>query len=113
MSNIVIVGAARTAVGAFMGSLATVPAHTLGAAAIGAAHVMSAGHVDALRLCTRCAAATSPMVTSAAVRPGTWSVAHIKAVAVAAVAGATIAWTPEVRHSANASESAARRGSEA
>ena len=37
MSNIVIVGAARTAVGAFMGSLATVPAHTLGAAAIGAA----------------------------------------------------------------------------
>ena len=37
MSDIVIVGAARTAVGAFMGGLATVPAHELGAAAIAAA----------------------------------------------------------------------------
>ena len=37
MSDIVIVGAARTAVGAFMGGLATVPAHELGATAIAAA----------------------------------------------------------------------------
>jgi acetyl-CoA C-acetyltransferase len=37
MSDIVIVGAARTAVGAFMGGLATVPAHELGASAIAAA----------------------------------------------------------------------------
>ncbi|MGV8855756.1 MAG: acetyl-CoA C-acetyltransferase [Devosia sp.] len=37
MSEIVIVGAARTAVGAFMGSLASVPAHQLGAVAITAA----------------------------------------------------------------------------
>ena len=37
MSDIVIVGAARTAVGAFMGGLATLPAHELGATAIVAA----------------------------------------------------------------------------
>ncbi len=37
MSDIVIVGAARTAVGAFMGGLSTVPAHELGATAIAAA----------------------------------------------------------------------------
>ncbi len=37
MRDIVIVGAARTAVGAFMGSLASVPAHELGAVAIKAA----------------------------------------------------------------------------
>ncbi|WP_371136154.1 acetyl-CoA C-acetyltransferase [Devosia sp.] len=37
MRDIVIVGAARTAVGSFMGSLATVPAHQLGAVAITAA----------------------------------------------------------------------------
>ncbi|MBE0580437.1 acetyl-CoA C-acetyltransferase [Devosia sp.] len=37
MSDIVIVGAARTAVGAFMGGLATVPAHELGATAIAVA----------------------------------------------------------------------------
>ena len=37
MSDIVIVGAARTAVGSFLGSFANVPAHELGAAAIGAA----------------------------------------------------------------------------
>jgi acetyl-CoA C-acetyltransferase len=37
MSDIVIVGAARTAVGSFMGALATVPAHELGATAITAA----------------------------------------------------------------------------
>ncbi|MGV8855000.1 MAG: acetyl-CoA C-acetyltransferase [Devosia sp.] len=37
MSDIVIVGAARTAVGAFMGSLAIVPAHELGATVIAAA----------------------------------------------------------------------------
>jgi acetyl-CoA C-acetyltransferase len=37
MSDIVIVGAARTAVGAFMGGLASVPAHELGAIAIAAA----------------------------------------------------------------------------
>jgi len=37
MRDIVIVGAARTAVGSFMGSLASVPAHELGAAAIKAA----------------------------------------------------------------------------
>ena len=37
MSDIVIVGAARTAVGAFMGGLASVPAHELGATAIAAA----------------------------------------------------------------------------
>ena len=36
MSDIVIVGASRTAVGAFMGGLATVPAHELGATAIAA-----------------------------------------------------------------------------
>ncbi len=37
MSDIVIVGAARTAVGAFMGGLSTVPGHELGATAIAAA----------------------------------------------------------------------------
>ena len=37
MSDIVIVGAARTPVGSFMGGLATVPAHELGASAIGVA----------------------------------------------------------------------------
>jgi acetyl-CoA C-acetyltransferase len=37
MSDIVIVGAARTAVGAFMGGLSTIPAHELGATAIAAA----------------------------------------------------------------------------
>jgi acetyl-CoA C-acetyltransferase len=37
MADIVIVGAARTAVGSFMGSLASVPAHELGAVAITAA----------------------------------------------------------------------------
>ena len=37
MSDIVIVGAARTAVGAFMGGLSSVPAHELGAIAIAAA----------------------------------------------------------------------------
>ncbi|ODT75524.1 MAG: acetyl-CoA acetyltransferase [Pelagibacterium sp. SCN 64-44] len=37
MSDIVIVGAARTPVGSFLGSLATMPAHELGAIAIGAA----------------------------------------------------------------------------
>ncbi|HUH76237.1 MAG TPA: acetyl-CoA C-acetyltransferase, partial [Devosia sp.] len=37
MSDIVIVGAARTAVGSFLGSLGTTPAHELGAAAITAA----------------------------------------------------------------------------
>ncbi|UJW85883.1 acetyl-CoA C-acetyltransferase [Devosia sp. SL43] len=37
MSDIVIVSAARTAVGAFMGGLATVPAHELGATAVAAA----------------------------------------------------------------------------
>ena len=37
MSDIVIVGAARTAVGAFMGGLSTVPAHELGATAISVA----------------------------------------------------------------------------
>jgi acetyl-CoA C-acetyltransferase len=36
MTDVVIVGAARTAVGAFMGGLATVPAHVLGATAIAA-----------------------------------------------------------------------------
>lgn len=36
MSDVVIVGAARTAVGAFMGGLSTVPAHELGATAIAA-----------------------------------------------------------------------------
>ena len=35
--DIVIVGAARTPVGSFTGAFATVPAHVLGAAAIGAA----------------------------------------------------------------------------
>lgn len=37
MSDIVIVGAARTPVGSFLGALATTPAHTLGALAIPAA----------------------------------------------------------------------------
>jgi acetyl-CoA C-acetyltransferase len=37
MSDIVIVGAARTPVGSFLGSLGTIPAHELGAAAIMAA----------------------------------------------------------------------------
>lgn len=37
MSDIVIVGAARTPVGSFLGSLANVPAHELGASAIAAA----------------------------------------------------------------------------
>tara|TARA_R110002124_G_scaffold133942_3_gene296463 strand:- start:2227 stop:3402 length:1176 start_codon:yes stop_codon:yes gene_type:complete len=37
MTDIVIAGAARTAVGAFMGSLSSVPAHQLGATAIAAA----------------------------------------------------------------------------
>lgn len=37
MSDIVIVGAARTAVGAFMGGLSTLPGHELGATAIAAA----------------------------------------------------------------------------
>ena len=37
MSDIVIVSAMRTAVGAFMGGLSTVPAHELGATAIAAA----------------------------------------------------------------------------
>ena len=49
MSDIVIVGAARTAVGAFMGALATVPAHELGATAIAAALEragVAAGEVD-------------------------------------------------------------------
>ena len=49
MSDIVIVGAARTAVGAFMGGLATVPAHELGATAIAAALErarVAAGEVD-------------------------------------------------------------------
>jgi acetyl-CoA C-acetyltransferase len=49
MSDIVIVGAARTPVGAFMGGLATVPAHELGATAIAAALEragVAAGEVD-------------------------------------------------------------------
>lgn len=49
MSDIVIVGAARTAVGAFMGGLASVPAHELGAIAIEAALAragVAAGEVD-------------------------------------------------------------------
>ncbi len=37
MSDIVIVGAARTPVGSFLGALSTIPAHELGAVAIGAA----------------------------------------------------------------------------
>ncbi len=37
MRDVVIVGAARTAIGSFLGSLATVPAPKLGAAAIKAA----------------------------------------------------------------------------
>src|SRR5690606_6851666 len=37
MSDIVIVGAARTAVGSFLGSFATMPGHELGAIAIAAA----------------------------------------------------------------------------
>jgi len=37
MSNVVIVGAARTPVGSFLGPLGSVPAHELGAIAIGAA----------------------------------------------------------------------------
>lgn len=49
MSDIVIVGAARTAVGAFMGGLSTVPGHELGATAIAAAlqrAAVDAGEVD-------------------------------------------------------------------
>ncbi|WP_332687907.1 acetyl-CoA C-acetyltransferase [Devosia sp.] len=49
MNDIVIVGAARTAVGAFMGGLSTVPAHELGATAIVAALERAgvpAGEVD-------------------------------------------------------------------
>jgi len=49
MSDIVIVGAARTAVGAFMGGLSTVPGHELGATAIAAALLragVDAGEVD-------------------------------------------------------------------
>ncbi|HEV7345038.1 MAG TPA: acetyl-CoA C-acetyltransferase [Devosia sp.] len=45
MSDIVIVGAARTSVGNFLGSLASVPAHELGATAISAA--LSRAEVDA------------------------------------------------------------------
>ncbi|WIJ26866.1 acetyl-CoA C-acetyltransferase [Devosia sp. RR2S18] len=45
MSDIVIVGAARTPVGSFLGSLACVPAHDLGATAISAA--LSRAQVDA------------------------------------------------------------------
>ncbi len=37
MSDVVIVGAARTPVGSFLGSFATTPAHELGAVAIAAA----------------------------------------------------------------------------
>ena len=37
MTGIVIVGAARTPVGSFMGALSSVPAHELGAVAISAA----------------------------------------------------------------------------
>lgn len=49
MSDIVIVGAARTPVGSFLGSLATVPGHELGATAISAALAragISAADVD-------------------------------------------------------------------
>ena len=49
MSDIVIVGAARTAVGSFMGALSTVPAQALGATAIAAALARAgvpAGDVD-------------------------------------------------------------------
>jgi acetyl-CoA C-acetyltransferase len=49
MRNVVIVGAARTPVGAFMGALSTVPAHALGATAIRAALArcqVDAGEVD-------------------------------------------------------------------
>jgi acetyl-CoA C-acetyltransferase len=49
MSDIVIVGAARTAVGAFMGGLSTLPGHELGATAIAAALLragVEAGEVD-------------------------------------------------------------------
>ena len=49
MSDIVIVGAARTAIGSFNGAFATVPAHALGAAAIAAALMRAAvepGEVD-------------------------------------------------------------------
>jgi acetyl-CoA C-acetyltransferase len=49
MDDIVIVSAARTPVGSFNGAFATVPAHTLGAAAIGAAVSragIEAGDVD-------------------------------------------------------------------
>ena len=48
-SDIVIAGAARTAVGAFNGAFANIPAHELGAAAIGAALArakVEAGEVD-------------------------------------------------------------------
>jgi acetyl-CoA C-acetyltransferase len=49
MSDIVIVGAARTAIGAFMGGLSSIPAHQLGATAIAAALEragVDAGEVD-------------------------------------------------------------------
>ncbi|MBP2303412.1 acetyl-CoA acetyltransferase, partial [Azospirillum picis] len=45
MTEIVIAGAARTAIGSFNGSLAAVPAHELGAAVIREA--LSRAHTDA------------------------------------------------------------------
>ena len=61
--SIVIVGAARTPVGAFNGAFANVPAHELGAAAIGAALAragVDAAEVDEVILGQICLLYTSP-----------------------------------------------------
>ena len=48
MTDVVIVGAARTPIGAFSGSLANTPAHELGAVAIKAALERSGVEADAV-----------------------------------------------------------------